>query len=95
MEPVLSCLIRGRRSLASLSFSLQATQVSNIRKYSVATVEIKVINKSDYPPYFEKGVYNGTVLVGLPQRSFVYQAGDPSIPLVITAMDNDFPDVRN
>lgn len=83
------------KSGISLSFSLQATQVSNIRKYSVATVEIKVINKSDYPPYFKKGVYNGTVLVGLPQRSFVYQAGDPSIPLVITAMDNDFPDVRN
>ncbi|NXH40967.1 CDHR5 protein, partial [Dicaeum eximium] len=77
------------------SFLLQvmATQVSNIRKYSVATVEIKVINKSNFPPYFEKGVYNGTVFVGLPQRSFVYQAGDPSTPLVITAIDQDFPDV--
>ncbi|KAM4779434.1 cadherin-related family member 5 [Cyanocitta cristata] len=70
---------------------VMATQISNIRKYSVAIVEIKVINKSDYPPYFEKGVYNGTVFVGLPQRSFVYQAGDPSTPLVIAAMDNDFP----
>ncbi|NXM18163.1 CDHR5 protein, partial [Ploceus nigricollis] len=77
------------------SFLLQvmATQVSNIRKYSVATVEIKAINKSNFPPYFEKGVYNGTVFVGLPQRSFVYQAGDPSTPLVIMAMDQDFPDV--
>ncbi|NXC84849.1 CDHR5 protein, partial [Cercotrichas coryphoeus] len=77
------------------SFLLQvmATQVSNIRKYSVATVEIKVINKSNFPPYFEKGVYNGMVFVGLPQRSFVYQAGDPSTPLVITALDQDFPDV--
>ncbi|NXU99934.1 CDHR5 protein, partial [Cettia cetti] len=77
------------------SFLLQvmATQVNNIRKYSVATVEIKVINKSNFPPYFEKKVYNGTVFVGLPQRSFVYQAGDPSTPLVITAMDQDFPDV--
>ncbi|NXS89858.1 CDHR5 protein, partial [Erpornis zantholeuca] len=77
------------------SFLLQvmATQVSNIRKYSVATVEIKVINKSDYPPYFERGVYNGTVFVGLPRRSFVHQAGDPSTPLVITAVDEDFPDV--
>ncbi|NWT75903.1 CDHR5 protein, partial [Prunella himalayana] len=77
------------------SFLLQvmATQVSNVRKYSVATVEIKVINKSNFPPYFEKGVYNGTVFVGLPQRSFVYQAGDPSTPLVITAMDQDFSDV--
>ncbi|NXI77896.1 CDHR5 protein, partial [Rhipidura dahli] len=77
------------------SFLLQvmATQVSNRRKYSVATVEIKVINKSEYPPYFEKQVYNGTVFVGLPRRSFVYQAGDPSTPLVITALDKDFPDV--
>ncbi|XP_005529133.1 PREDICTED: cadherin-related family member 5 [Pseudopodoces humilis] len=79
------------------SFLLQvmAAQVSNIRKYSVATVEIKVINKSNFPPYFEKGVYNGMVFVGLPQRSFVYQAGDPSTPLVITAMDQDFPDKVN
>ncbi|NXR45760.1 CDHR5 protein, partial [Hippolais icterina] len=77
------------------SFLLQvmATQVSNIRKYSVATVEIKAINKSNFPPHFEKGVYNGMVFVGLPQRSFVYQAGDPSTPLVIMAMDQDFPDV--
>ncbi|NWV42534.1 CDHR5 protein, partial [Grantiella picta] len=77
------------------SFLLQvmATQVSNIRKYSVATVEIKVINRSLHPPYFEKGIYNGTAFVGLPQGSFVYQAGDPSTPLVITAMDEDFPDV--
>ncbi|KAM4898166.1 cadherin-related family member 5 [Sylvia borin] len=79
------------------SFLLQvmATQVNNIRKYSVATVEIKVISKSNFPPYFEKRVYNGTVFVGLPQRSFVYQAGDPSTPLVITAMDQDFPDNVN
>ncbi|NWY70378.1 CDHR5 protein, partial [Erithacus rubecula] len=77
------------------SFLLQvmATQVSNIRKYSVATVEIKVINKSNFPPYFEKEVYSGMVFVGLPQRSFVYQAGDPSTPLGITALDQDFPDV--
>ncbi|NXA91477.1 CDHR5 protein, partial [Melanocharis versteri] len=77
------------------SFLLQvmATQVNNVRKYSVAIVEIKVISKSNFPPYFEKGIYNGTVFVGLPQRSFVYQAGDPSTPLVITAMDEDFPDV--
>ncbi|XP_066178348.1 cadherin-related family member 5 [Sylvia atricapilla] len=79
------------------SFLLQvmATQVNNIRKYSVATVEIKVISKSNFPPYFEKRVYNGTVFVGLPQRSFVYQAGDPSTPLMITAMDQDFPDNVN
>lgn len=95
IKPMFLCLIRGRRSLASLSLSLQATQANNIRKYSVATVEIKVINKSNFPPYFEKGVYSGTVFVGLPQKSFVYQAGDPSTPLVITAMDQDFPDVRN
>ncbi|KAI1232664.1 Cadherin-related family member 5, partial [Lamprotornis superbus] len=79
------------------SFLLQvmATQASNIRKYSVATVEIKVINKSNFAPYFEKGVYNGTVFVGLPQGSFVYQAGDPSTPLVIAALDQDFPDEVN
>ncbi|NWW78455.1 CDHR5 protein, partial [Climacteris rufus] len=77
------------------SFLLQvmASQASNIRKYSVASVEIKVINKSNYPPYFEKGIYTGTVLVGLAPGSFVYQAEDPSRPLLITAADDDFPDV--
>ncbi|NWU87081.1 CDHR5 protein, partial [Onychorhynchus coronatus] len=77
------------------SFLLQvmATQANNVRKYSVATVEIKVINKSLYPPHFERGPYNGTVVVGLAPRSFVFQAGHPSTPLTITAADEDFPDV--
>ncbi|NXM71906.1 CDHR5 protein, partial [Serilophus lunatus] len=77
------------------SFLLQvmATQVNNARKYSTATVEIKVINKSNYPPRFEKDIYNGTVFAGLALRSFVFQAGDPSTPLMITALDDDFPDV--
>ncbi|NXK42485.1 CDHR5 protein, partial [Piprites chloris] len=77
------------------SFLLQvmATQANNARKYSVASVEIKVINKSLYPPHFEKGLYNGTVGAGLPPRSFVFQAGDASTPLTIMAADEDFPDV--
>ncbi|NWX19191.1 CDHR5 protein, partial [Aegotheles bennettii] len=72
---------------------VMATQVNNIQKYSVVSVEIKVINKSDHAPRFESRIYNGTVSVGLPPRSFVFQAGNPSGPLVITAMDDDFPDV--
>lgn len=92
---ILLCLITNRKRLASLSLSLQATQVNNIQKYSIASVEIKVINKSDYAPYFETKIYNGTVFVGLAPRSFVFQAGDPSSPLIITAVDDDFPNVRN
>ncbi|KFP28261.1 Cadherin-related family member 5, partial [Colius striatus] len=77
------------------SFLLQvmATQVNNIQKYSVATVEILVINKSNYTPYFESKIYNGMVSVGLNPGSFVYQADHPSSPLMITAVDDDFPDV--
>ncbi|NWQ69934.1 CDHR5 protein, partial [Neopipo cinnamomea] len=77
------------------SFLLQvmATQANNVRKYSVTPVEIKVINKSLYPPHFERGLYSGAVEVGLPPRSFVCQAGDPSSPLTVTAADEDFPDV--
>ncbi|XP_032546788.1 cadherin-related family member 5 [Chiroxiphia lanceolata] len=79
------------------SFLLQvmATQANNVRKNSVATVEIKVINKSLYPPHFERELYSGTVVVGLAPRSFVFQAGDPSTPLTITAADEDFPDKFN
>ncbi|XP_027517920.1 cadherin-related family member 5 [Corapipo altera] len=79
------------------SFLLQvmATQANNVRKNSVATVEIKVINKSLYPPHFERELYSGTVVVGLAPRSFVFQAGDPSTPLTVTAADEDFPDKFN
>ncbi|XP_009980588.1 PREDICTED: uncharacterized protein LOC104375834, partial [Tauraco erythrolophus] len=74
---------------------VMASQVNNIQKYAVVTVEIKAINKSDYPPYFENPIYNGTVFVGLAPRSFVFQAGDPSSPLMITAVDDDFPNKVN
>ncbi|NWH24501.1 CDHR5 protein, partial [Grus americana] len=77
----------------SYLLQVMATQVNNIQKYSIASVEIKVINKSDYAPYFETKIYNGTVFVGLAPRSFVFQAGDPSSPLIITAVDDDFPNV--
>ncbi|KAM9372944.1 cadherin-related family member 5 [Phaethornis superciliosus] len=79
----------------SYLLQVMATQVNNIQKYAVVSVDIKVINKSDYPPHFETRIYNGTVAVGLAPRSFVYQAGDPSKPLMITAMDEDFPDKVN
>ncbi|KFO88624.1 Cadherin-related family member 5, partial [Buceros rhinoceros silvestris] len=77
----------------SYLLQVMATQVNNIQKYSVASVEIKVINKSDHAPYFESRVYNGTVFVGLAPRSFVFQTGHPSSPLMIRAVDDDFPDV--
>ncbi|NXG76778.1 CDHR5 protein, partial [Baryphthengus martii] len=80
-------------SPGSYLLQVMATQVNNIQKYSVVSVEIKVINKSDYAPYFESRIYSGIVSVGLAPRSFVFQAGDPSSPLMITAVDDDFPNV--
>ncbi|KFW96134.1 Cadherin-related family member 5, partial [Phalacrocorax carbo] len=77
----------------SYLLQVMATQVNNIQKYSIVSVEIKVISKSDYPPYFESRIYNGTTFVGLAPRSFVFQAGNPSTPLMITAVDDDFPNV--
>ncbi|XP_075357505.1 cadherin-related family member 5 [Mycteria americana] len=82
-------------SPGSYLLQVMATQVNNIQKYSVVSVEIKVISKSDYPPYFESRIHNGTVFVGLAPRSFVFQAGDPSSPLIITAVDDDFPNKVN
>ncbi|NWR60689.1 CDHR5 protein, partial [Bucorvus abyssinicus] len=88
-------LTMNRAATAPDSYLLQvmATQVNNIQKYSVASVEIKVINKSDHAPSFESRVYNGTVFVSLAPRSFVFQTGHPSSPLMIRAVDDDFPDV--
>ncbi|NXA26104.1 CDHR5 protein, partial [Ibidorhyncha struthersii] len=81
-------------SLDSYQLQIMATQVNNIQKYSIASVEIKVIKKSNYPPYFESSIYNGRVFVGLVPGSFVFQdGGDPSTPLMITAADDDFPNV--
>ncbi|XP_075611740.1 cadherin-related family member 5 [Balearica regulorum gibbericeps] len=79
----------------SYLLQVMATQVNNIQKYSIASVQIQVINKSDNAPYFETKIYNGTVFVGLAPRSFVFQAGDPSSPLMITAVDDDFPNKVN
>ncbi|NXX74982.1 CDHR5 protein, partial [Urocolius indicus] len=80
-------------SADSILLQVMATQVNNVQKYSVATVEILVINKSNYTPYFESKIYNGMVSAGLDPGSFVYQADHPSSPLMITAVDDDFPDV--
>ncbi|OXB56119.1 hypothetical protein ASZ78_011703 [Callipepla squamata] len=82
---------------SSDSYRLQvmATQVNDKLKYAIASVEIKVINKSDHAPYFESRIYTGTVSVGLDPRSFVFQAGDSSSPLMIAALDDDFPDKVN
>ncbi|XP_021258785.1 cadherin-related family member 5 [Numida meleagris] len=79
----------------SYLLQVMATQVNNKQKYSIANVEIKVINKSNHAPYFESQIYSGTVVAGLDPRSFVFQAGDSSSPLMIAALDDDFPDKVN
>ncbi|XP_009898324.2 cadherin-related family member 5 [Dryobates pubescens] len=79
----------------SYLLQVMATQVNNIQKYSIANVEIKVINKSNHAPYFESRIYNGTAFVDLAPGSFVFQAGHPSSPLRISALDDDFPDKVN
>ncbi|XP_074903258.1 cadherin-related family member 5 [Buteo buteo] len=79
----------------SYLLQVMATQVNNIQKYSIVSVEIKVINKSVYPPFFESRMYYGTVFVGLAPRSFVFHTGDTSSPLMITAADDDFPNKVN
>ncbi|KAM6392650.1 cadherin-related family member 5 [Pluvialis apricaria] len=83
-------------SLDSYLLQVMATQVNNIQKYAIASVQIKVIKKSNHPPRFESGSYKGKVFVGLDPGSFVFQAdGDPSTPLMITALDDDFPNKFN
>ncbi|KAM9266955.1 cadherin-related family member 5 [Cariama cristata] len=97
VDPDTGNLTMNKAATSPDSYLLQvmATQVNNIKKYSVVSVEIKVINKSDYPPYFESRIYYGMVFVGVAPRSFVFQAGDPSSPLIITAVDDDFPNKVN
>ncbi|KAM6359133.1 cadherin-related family member 5 [Alca torda] len=82
-------------SLDSYLLQVMATQANNIQKYSIASVEIKVVSKNNHPPYFKTRIYNGTVFAGLDPRSFVFQAGAPSTPLMITAEDDDFPNKVN
>ncbi|XP_035182528.1 cadherin-related family member 5 [Oxyura jamaicensis] len=79
----------------SYQLQVMATQVNNKQKYSVVSVEIKVINKSDSAPCFESNTYTGIVSVGVAPRSLVFQVEDSSSPLMIKATDNDFPDKFN
>ncbi|NXN99957.1 CDHR5 protein, partial [Rhinopomastus cyanomelas] len=88
-------LTMNKAATAPASYLLQvmATQVNNIQKYSVVSVEIQVINKSHFAPYFERSSYSGAVAAGLAPGSFVLQAEQPSAPLRIRAADDDFLDV--
>ncbi|XP_039373516.1 cadherin-related family member 5-like [Mauremys reevesii] len=70
---------------------VMATQANNALRYSFTTVEIKVIAKSNYAPYFENSRYTGTVSAGLATLSLVMDSKAPSIPLKIFAADDDFP----
>ncbi|XP_068539728.1 cadherin-related family member 5 isoform X1 [Anas acuta] len=79
----------------SYLLQVMAAQVNNKQKYSIVSVEIKVINKSNYAPYFEPSTYTGIVSVGAAPKSLVFQAEDPSSPLMIKAEDGDFPDKFN
>ncbi|XP_019402852.1 PREDICTED: cadherin-related family member 5 isoform X3 [Crocodylus porosus] len=74
---------------------VMATQVNSIEKYALTTVEIKVIDKSIHAPYFEHMNYTGTVSTGLTRNSLVMEAGAPSKPLKIFAVDEDFPNKIN
>lgn len=74
---------------------IMATQANNIQKYSLTTVEIKVIIKSSFAPLFVSPSYTGTVSAGLATLSLVMEPGAPSKPLKIFAADDDFPNKVN
>ncbi|KAG6927007.1 cadherin related family member 5 [Chelydra serpentina] len=74
---------------------VMATQANNALRYSFTTVEIKVIAKSSFAPYFENSRYTGTVSAGLATLSMVMDSKAPSIPLKIFAADDDFPNKLN
>nr|XP_006124932.1 cadherin-related family member 5 isoform X3 [Pelodiscus sinensis] len=74
---------------------IMATQANNVQKYSLTTVEIKVIIKSSFAPLFVSPSYTGTVSAGLATHSLVMEPGAPSKPLKIFAADDDFPNKVN
>ncbi|KAM8807293.1 cadherin-related family member 5 [Eudromia elegans] len=90
-------LTMNKAAISPETFLLQvmASQVNNIQKYSIVSVEIKVINKSDHAPYFKSSIYRGMVSVGLAPGSLVLDAETPSKPLMIAAADDDFTDKVN
>ncbi|XP_066475650.1 cadherin-related family member 5 [Tiliqua scincoides] len=81
--------------LKTFMLHVMASQFNNPFKYSQTTVQIKVVYKNDYEPYFEKTNYTGTVSVGLPVPSPVMESGTLSTPLKIFAVDKDFADEIN
>ncbi|XP_032995479.1 cadherin-related family member 5 [Lacerta agilis] len=82
-------------TLKTFMLYVVAFQTNNPYRYSQTTVEIKVVRRNDHKPHFEKTLYAGTVSVGLPVPSLVMEAGKPSVPLRIVAVDDDFTDKFN
>ena len=78
----------------SLSVSLlpsQAYQRDDPRKYSVATVLIRVLAVNRFPPQFDRAAYRGFVMEGNSPVSLVNTYGNTV--LMLHVQDQDFTDV--
>ncbi|KAJ7344319.1 hypothetical protein JRQ81_000269 [Phrynocephalus forsythii] len=77
-------------TLKSFTLYVVASQENNPFRYSQTTVEIEVVRRNDHKPYFNTS-YSGTVSVESPVSSIVVEADSPSVPIMIFAVDEDFP----
>ncbi|XP_020639734.3 cadherin-related family member 5 [Pogona vitticeps] len=76
--------------LKTFTLYVVASQENNPFRYSQTTVEIEVVHRNYHKPYFNTS-YSGTISVQSPVSSIVMEAGNPSVPIMIFAVDEDFP----
>ncbi|XP_030057156.1 cadherin-related family member 5 isoform X4 [Microcaecilia unicolor] len=76
-------------------FQVLASQVNDPLKYALTSVQIHVIEKSNFPPRFQSSLYHGTVPTHTDSGSLVMEYGSSNKPLQMFAIDDDFPDKLN
>nr|XP_033784522.1 cadherin-related family member 5 isoform X3 [Geotrypetes seraphini] len=82
-------------TLGTIILQVMASQVNDPLKYALTSVQIHVIEQSNFPPHFQSSHYQGMVPVLAESGSLVMEYGSSSKPLRVFAMDDDFPDKLN
>ncbi|KAM4723105.1 cadherin-related family member 5 [Rhinophrynus dorsalis] len=82
-------------NLGTIILQVMSAQANDQRKYSIATVQIEVKDKNEYPPVFHMTNYPGKIPSLAVVGSIVIDSSGSSKPLQVTVTDDDFPDKVN
>ncbi|XP_077452725.1 cadherin-related family member 5 [Stigmatopora argus] len=80
--------VKDRLATPALHLQVMAFQDNDPRKYSVATVLVRVLAVNRYHPVFDMAEYHGFVMAGMSPASLVYTYGNRA--LMLHVQDQDF-----